>query len=133
MRPTDKATADSRSVQSFAIIKNTGHWNCFTLAVFTLKLETDYPSETSLSTVSPSPKDTPSLFLLLRGGAAVRRLSEMDNPSSIKLFVKIDGESQADCSDSKLKPFHFQIKTYFLSDANCQRDNPSNPNNPPLV
>ena len=27
MRPTDKATADSRSVQSFAIIKNTGHGN----------------------------------------------------------------------------------------------------------
>ena len=27
MRPTDKATADSGSVQSFAIIKNTGHRN----------------------------------------------------------------------------------------------------------
>ena len=27
MRPTDKATADSRSVQSFAIVKNTGHGN----------------------------------------------------------------------------------------------------------
>ena len=27
MRPTDKVTADSRSVQSFAIIKNTGHGN----------------------------------------------------------------------------------------------------------
>ena len=27
MRPRDKATADSRSVQSFAIIKNTGHGN----------------------------------------------------------------------------------------------------------
>ena len=26
-RPTDKVTADSRSVQSFAIIKNTGHGN----------------------------------------------------------------------------------------------------------
>ena len=25
--PTDKATADSRSIQSFAIIKNTGHGN----------------------------------------------------------------------------------------------------------
>ena len=47
----------------------------------------------------------------------------MDNPSSIKLSVKIDGESQADCSDSKLKPHHFQIKTYYLSDANFQTDN----------
>ena len=27
MRPTDKAMADSRSVQSFAIIKNTEHGN----------------------------------------------------------------------------------------------------------
>ena len=68
MRPTDKATVDSRSVQSFAIIKNTRHRNCFTLAVFTLELEMDYPSETSLCTVIPSPTDTPSPFLLLRGG-----------------------------------------------------------------
>ena len=41
MRPTDKTTADNRSVQPFAIIKNTGHGNCFTLAVFTLELEMD--------------------------------------------------------------------------------------------
>ena len=71
MRPTDKATADNRSVQSFAIIKNTRHRNCFTLAFFTLELEMDqmdYPSETSLCTVTPSPTDTPSPFLLLRGG-----------------------------------------------------------------
>ena len=68
MRPTDKATADSRSVQSFAIIKNTGHGNCFKLAVFTLELEMDYPSETSMCTVSRSPTDTPSPFILLRGG-----------------------------------------------------------------
>ena len=61
-------TADSRSVQSFAIIKNTGHGNCFTLAVFTLELEMDYPSETSLCTVTRSLTDTPSPFLLLRGG-----------------------------------------------------------------
>ena len=133
MRPTDKATADSRSVQYFAIIENAGHGNCFTLAVFTLQLEMDYPSETSLCTVTFSPTDTPSPFLLLRRGAAVHRLSEMDNPSSIKLSVKIGRESQADCSDSKLKPFHFQIKTYYLSDTNYQTDNPSHPNNPPLV
>ena len=30
------------------------------LAVFTLELETDYPSETSLCTVAPFPTDTPS-------------------------------------------------------------------------
>ena len=58
-----------------------------------------------------------------REGAAVHRLSEMNNPSSMKLSVKIDGESREDCSDSKLKPLHFQIKTYYLSDANFQTDN----------
>ena len=59
MRPMDKATADSRTVQSLAIIKNTGHGNCV-LAVFTLELEMDYPSETSLCTVAPFPTDTSS-------------------------------------------------------------------------
>ena len=55
----DKATADSRTVQSLAIIKDTGHGN-FVLAVFTLELEIDYPSETSLCTVAPFPTDTSS-------------------------------------------------------------------------
>ena len=30
----------------------------------------------------------------------------------------------------KLRPFHFQLKTYYLSDANCPTDNPSQANNP---
>ena len=34
---------------------------------------------------------------------------------------------------SKLKLFHFQIKTYYLSDANHQTDNPSHTNNPSLM
>ena len=67
MRPTDKATADSGSVQSFAVIKNTGHGNLL-MAVFTLELETDYASETSLCTVAPFPTDTPSSIFFLRGG-----------------------------------------------------------------
>ena len=33
----------------------------------------------------------------------------------------------------KLKPFHFQIKTYYLSDANYPTHNPHNPDNPSLV
>ena len=53
----DKATADSRTLQSLAIIKDTGHGN-FVLAVFTLEM--DYPSETSLCTVAPFPTDTSS-------------------------------------------------------------------------
>ena len=55
----DKATADSLSVQSFAIIKNTGHGN-FVIGRFPLELEMDHPSETSLCTVAPSPQ-TPLL------------------------------------------------------------------------
>ena len=49
MRPTDKATADSRSVQSFAIIKNTGRGNFF-IGRFHARatIEMDYLSETNL-------------------------------------------------------------------------------------
>ena len=130
MRPVDKPTADGRSVQSFAIIKNAGHGN-FLLAVFKLELEMDYPSETGLCTVAPSPTDTPSLIFFRGEGAAVHRLSEMDNPSSncpSKLMDKVRR-----IVHSKLKLFHFQIKTYYLSDANHQTDNPSHTNNPSLV
>ena len=111
MRPTDKATADSCSVQSFAIIKNTGH-GILLLAVFTLELEMDYPSETSLCTVARSPQ-TPLLrfFLAWGKGAAVHRLSGTDNP----VF-----KSQADCS-FKIKTILFQIKMHYLSDAKNQR------------
>ena len=59
MRAMNKPTADGRSVESFAITKNTEHGNLF-LAVFKLELEMDYPSETGLCTVTPSPTDTPS-------------------------------------------------------------------------
>ena len=62
----DKVTPDSRSVQSFAIIENTGHGN-FVIGVFTLKLEKVYLSETSLCTVAPSPTDTPPIFRGSRG------------------------------------------------------------------
>ena len=33
----------------------------------------------------------------------------------------------------KLRPFHFQIKTYYLSDASYPTDNPSQTDNPSLV
>ena len=73
MRPTDKATADSRSVQSFAIIENTGQRN-FVIGGFHTRAEMDYLSETGLCTVSPFPTDTLSpavaskCFLRYRGG-----------------------------------------------------------------
>ena len=111
MRPTDKATADSRSVQSFAIIKNTGH-------VFTLELEMDYPSETSLCTVAPFPTDTSSPIFFWRKGRPYTGYLERIIPSSncsSKLTDKIRR-----IVHSKLKLFHFQIKKYYLSDANHQ-------------
>ena len=76
MRPTDKATTGSRSVQSLTL--DTG---ILLLAVFKLELEMDHPSETSLCTVAPSPQ-TPLLrfFLAWGKGAAVHRLSGTDNP-----------------------------------------------------
>ena len=64
-------------------------------------------------------------------GTTVPRLSETDNPSS-NCPSKLAGKVRR-IVHSKLKPFHFQIKTYYLSDANYQTDNPSHPNNPPLV
>ena len=57
---------------------------------------------------------------------AVRRLSETDNPSlncPSKLTDKVRW-----IIHSKLKPFHFQIKTFYLSDANYQTDKPSQTN-----
>ena len=71
MRPTDKATADSRSVQSFAIIK-TQDIRILLLAVFTPELEMDYSSETSLCRVAPSLKD--SDFFLTGGGGCTQAM-----------------------------------------------------------
>ena len=128
--PTDKATADGRSVQSFAIIKNTGH-GILLLAVFTLELEMDHPYETSLCTVAPSPQ-TPLLRFFSEGrgrlytGYLERIIPSSNCPS--KLTDKVRR-----IVHSKLKLFHFQIKTYYLSDANHQTDNPSHTNNPSLV
>ena len=53
---------------------------------------------------------------------------ETDNPSSKS--VKIDGKKkQMDkvkrIVHQKLSPFYFEIKTYYLSDANYPTDNPS--------
>ena len=128
MRPMDKQETVLYSPSLSLKTLDTG---IFLLAVFKLELEMDYPSETGLCTVAPSPTDTPSLIFFRGEGAAVHRLSEMDNPSSncpSKLMDKVRR-----IVHSKLKLFHFQIKTYYLSDANHQTDNPSNTNNPSLV
>ena len=64
-------------------------------------------------------------------GTPVPRLSETDNSSS-NCPSKLAGKVRR-MVHSKLKPFHFQIKTYYLSDANYQTDNPSVMKNPSLV
>ena len=101
-------------------------------AVFTLlELEMDYPSETSLCTrVAPFPTDTPSqIFSEGRGRLYIGYLERIITSSNClwKLTDKVRR-----IVHSKLKLFHFQIKTYSLSDANHQTDNPSH-NNPSLV
>ena len=78
-------------------------------AVFTLELEMDYPSETSLCTIAPFPTDTPSpIFSEGRGrlytGYLERIIPSSNCPS--KLTDKVRR-----IVHSKLKLFHFQIKT----------------------
>ena len=91
------------------------------LAVFTLEVEMDYASETSLCTVVPFPTDTPSpIFSEGRGrlytGYLERIIPSSNCPS--KLTDKVRR-----IFHSKSKPFPFQIKTCYLSDANYQTDN----------
>ena len=98
----------------------------------------DYPSETSMCAATPSPIDTPSnIFFFWGEGAAVHRLSETNNasegscPSSNCPSILTDKVRRI--VHSKLKPFHFQSKTYYWSDSNYETHNPSNTNNPSLV
>ena len=78
-------------------------------AVFTLELEMDYPSETSLCTIAPFPTDTPSPILSEGRGRLYTGYLERIIPSSncpSKLTDKVRR-----IVHSKLKLFHFQIKT----------------------
>ena len=110
--PMDKPTADSRSVQSFAIIK-TLDTRIFSLAVFKLELEMDYPSENNLCKVAPPPQ-TPLLRFFLRGGGRLyigylkRILAERINcPSKLT-------DKDRRIAHSKLKPFHSRRITYLM-------------------
>ena len=84
----DKATADNRSVLSFAIIK-TLDTGILLLALFKLELEMDYPSEIAC-VQSPPPPQTPllRLFLMGGGGCGLRLKSETDNPSLTTILDK---------------------------------------------
>ena len=131
MRPTDKAKRPTVVPYSPSLPLKTLDTGILLLAVFTLELETDYPSETSLCTVAPFPKDTPLDFFSegkgrLYTGYLKRIIPSSNCPSKLKDKVRR-------IVHAKLKLFHFQIKTYYLSDANRQTDNPSHTNNPSLV
>ena len=131
MTPTNKATADSLPYSPPLSLK-TLDTGILLLAVFTLALEIDYPSETSLRTVTPSSTDTPSpIFSEGRGRRYtdyLKRIIPSSNCPS-KFTDKVRR-----IVHTKLKLFHFQIKTYYLSDANHhQTDSPSHTNNPSLV
>ena len=131
MRPTDKATGDSRSVQSFVIIKNTGDGN-FVNDCFHTRARNGLSARLRLAlNRRPLPHRHPFSDFFLGEGAAVHRLSQTDNPypnCPSKLTDKVRW-----IVHSKLKPFHFQTKTYYVSDANYQTDNPSHANHPSLV
>ena len=133
MRPTNKSRQTVVLCSPFCIIKHTGHRNfvvgrCHTRArkwIIRLRLPCVQ------SPPPPFPTDTPFPFFFQGEGAAVHRLSGTDNPSSncpSKLADKVRR-----IVHSKLKLFHFQIKTYYLSDANYQTDNSSHTNDPSLV
>ena len=74
----DKATADNRSVLSFAIIK-TQDTGILLLALFKLELEMHYPFE--IACVQSPPASFSDFFLRGGGGCGFRLQSETDNPS----------------------------------------------------
>ena len=60
------------------------------MAVLKLELEMDYPSETGLCTVAPSPTDTPSpIFFSPRDGAAVHKLKRIIHLQTVRQYSRI--------------------------------------------
>ena len=105
-----------RSLYSPSLSLKTLVTGILVLTVLTLEVDMDYPSKTSLCTVAPFPTDTPSpIFSEGRGrlytGYLERIIPSSNCPS--KLTDKVRR-----IVNSKSKPFPFQIKTCFLSDAN---------------
>ena len=117
------ATANSRSVQSFAIIKNTGHGN-FVIGPFHTRTRNGLSVWDSPVYSRALPTETPSpTFSEGRGWLYTGYLERIIPSAKVRRIAP-----------SKLKLFHFPIKTYYLSDtANHQTDNPSHTYNPSLV
>ena len=86
MRPIDKATADSLSVQSFAIIKNTGHGNVIG------RFKTRAGNGLSVWSVHsrPLPHGHPfSDFFSPREGAAVHKLKRIIHLQTVRQHRRI--------------------------------------------
>ena len=86
-RPTDKAKRLTVVPYSPSLPLKTPDTGILLLAVFTLELETDYPSETSLCTTAPSPQKKNRRGSVRREGgvctqASLRRISV--SSSSVK-------------------------------------------------
>ena len=113
-------TADSGSVQSFATIKNTGHGNFVIGRFYTRARKRPLPDRHPLSDFFSEGKER------LYTGYLQRIIPSSNCPSKLKDKVRR-------IFHAKLKLFNFQIKMYYLSDANHQTDNPSHTNNPSLV
>ena len=130
MKPKGKSRQAVVLYSPFCIIKNTGHGN-FVVGRFHTRARKWIIRLRLACVQSPLPNRHPFSVFFRGEGAAVHRLSGTDNPSSncpSKLADKV-----RQIVHSKLKPFHFQIKTYYLSGANYQTDNPSHTNDLFLV
>ena len=131
MKPTDKSRQTVVLYSPFCIIKNTGHGN-FVVGRFHTRARKWIIRLRLACVQSPPPPQTPLLTIFSEGrgrlytGYLERIIPSSNCPS--KLTDKVRR-----IVHSKLKLFHFQIKTYYLSDANHQTDNPSHTNNPSLV
>ena len=111
MRPIDKATADSLSVQSFDIIKKTLDKGILLLAVINLELEMDYPSETGLCTVtaSPSPHTPFPIFSEMRGRLYTGYLKRLIHLQTVRQTENWRIESGGLFIQNE-HPFHFKLR-----------------------
>ena len=129
MRATEKATADSRSVQSFAIVTNTRHEIAFCCWPFSQNSH-KWIIRVRLACVQSPLPHSHQFAAFLRGrlytGYRKRIIHLQTVPQNWRIIRRIVPDH------SKLKPSHFQIKTYYLSDSNYQTDNQSHTNNPSL-
>ena len=109
MRPTDKAKRLTVVPYSPSLPLKTLDMGILLLAVFTLELETDYPSETSLCTVAPFSTDTPSPIFFSEGkgrlytGYLERIIPSSNCPSKLKDKVRR-------IVHAKLKLFLFKLR-----------------------